>query len=279
MTTTKCYGVVRGRATRVTGLTRRGGVPDSIAYAATRSVSKVTINEVVDSTYSEIMREPDTDETRVQFRGTTDTVRHTVDIDFLRVDPGLFALVAGLVLVTKVEGLGFGEGPYGFGPYGFAEDAPHEVAYGFDAMTRRPAAAFALEVWTKLDLPCGPDGLRPWGYTVFPYLRGGYMTGFSYSADAVTFSLRGAQTRRRGGWAVGPYDLEGPWQRLVTPVSGNTSFRQTITTAQPPEQTDGMMFTEDVINGGTATATSDDVLDGGTADDTTEWIVEGGSAA
>jgi len=171
---------------------------------------------------------------------------------------------------------------------------------GFDSRSKVPPVAFALEIWSKLagvfcatrELGFGEGDFGgmdfgesvygapapQWGYTLFPFLKGGLMSGFAFANGAVTFNLRRAQTRRGAGWGYGPYDINGPFERLVTPVSGNTNWRNTLVSAPPPLPTDGIASFNDIIDGGTATMTSSDVLDGGTATLTTSRVVDGGRA-
>lgn len=312
MGTTQCYAMVRGSAIRVTGLGRKGSTHGPIRYATSKSVAKVTINEVTESGSDEFIEgEGEDNDPRLRLVRPEQTLTYKVDIDFLRCDPGVLALVAGVPLVYKAASsfeenpfgnepafgeiafgedlFGGGEVAAGFGESAFGEDpfsglgwdtGPQEEPFvvGFDSNTRLPPASFALEVWSKLSGAACADGTRQYGYTVFPFLRGGYLTGFEFSDGLVSFNLRSARTRRGSRWGVGPYDLEGPYERLVTPVSGNTLYRQTLTPAPPPTEDAGVQETEDVIHGGTASVTSDDVIDGGTAASTSQWIVRGGEA-
>lgn len=312
--------MVRGAALRVTGLGPRGQVPDTVQYAVSKSVSKVVINEMTDAGQSERLRTNE-DKTRLMFIRPEKTIRYTVDIDFLRVDPGVLSLVAGVPLVYA-HAAGFDELPFDISPF---DSISVQDVRGFDSVTRRPAKAFGLEVWTRLaGVACGDDvgatgfgeglfgdgvmgggggggstfggggfggglmgggessstgGGRRWGYTVFPFLRGGYLSGFEFKNGLVSFNLRQAQTRRAPRWGVGPHDLEGAHRRLLTSVPRALSFRSFITTSQPPPEQCGVIETTDVIDGGSASMTSDDVIDGGTSDSTSAWIVEGGSAA
>lgn len=249
---TQCYSLVRGSAIRVTGLTKRGAIPSPVRYVATRSVTRVSIDEVTESGGNEVQRNPN-EESRVLLVTPTMPIRHLVSIEFIRTDPDILNLVSGVPVVTNAAG----------------------DVVGFNANTRVPAAAFALEVWAKITGSACSEP-QQWGYTLFPFLRGGVLTGFTFADNTVSFNLSRAQSRRFNRWNVGPYDLEGPHQRLLTPVSGNGSWRQFLTTAPPPAQTDGAVEFMDVIDGGTVTMTSDDVLDGGTPAVTTPYIVDGG---
>ncbi len=329
---TECYAMVRGSTIRVTGLGDRGAVGDPIQYAVSKSVARVTINEVVEAARNEIVSNPE-EQRRLRFTKSAQTIRHTVDIDFLRVDPGLLSLIAGVRLVYKPDA-GFGEVPFGIAPLGGFGTGTGTVV-GFDSNPRIPAVGFALEVWSKLDqktarprvlgfdempfdtgpfgegvearaasrllgfgelpfdeTPFDETGLgdttgrcvedRRWGYTLFPYLRGGRLSGFTFANGLVSFSLIGAQTRRASRWGVGPHDLEGPFQRLASEVSRNASYRTIILDSNPPAQTDGILEITDVLDNGDAFNAMPDpneplTVDGGGAH-TEAWIIDGGRA-
>lgn len=253
---TKCYAMVRGSAIRVTELGRSGAVLSPVRYATSKTLARIQINESTESSSNELLASEDEDDTpRLHFIKPDQTIRYTVDIDFLRVDPGVFNLVAGTPLVSNDD---------------------TDVA-GFDSDTRTAPTSFALEVWSKL---AGTDcitGERQWGYTLFPFLKGGYLSGFEFSNGLVSFNLRNAQARRVSRWGVGPYDLTGTYERLLEPVSRNVMFKSFITTAVPPTEADGIQETTDAIDGGTATVTTADIIDGEFVD-TSIWVVEGGSA-
>lgn len=299
--------MLRGSAIRVTGLGPKGEVNQPIPYAVSKSITKVSVDEVTVAGNSEVLDTPE-QERRVQFHRLAQTVRYKVGIDFIRVDPGMLSLVAGVRLVYG-HGAGFGEIPFGIAPFGGGLDTTPVI--GFDSGTRLPVASFAMEVWSKLDqaaaqpTPLGFDELpfdetpfdlgvsggglvsnpcsaRRWGYTLFPYLKGGYLSGFTFENGLLSFSLKGAQTRRMSRWGVGPYDLEGPNQRLLSPVSRNTHFRTFITTAQPPAEQCGTLESIDVIDNGTAAnpmpdPTAATIVDGGHAE-TSPAIIDGGRA-
>lgn len=275
---TKCYAMVRGSAIRVTGLKSCGSLPDTIQYGVSKSLTRVDINEQTEGGGNELIRNEE-DDPRLHFVNFTEMIRYTTNIEFIRCDPGLLSLVTGVPVV---------------------ENALGDIV-GFDVDTRLPAKAFALEIWSKLqsrvlnqsgegfgegafgeDLFGGGEGVydacaREYGYTLMPFLKGGYVSGFQFSNGTVSFSLRNAKTRKSAKWDYGPYDLTGEFERLYTPVSGNLMVRSFVTTAPPPEQTDGIQTFTDVIEGGSAAVTSSDVIDGEfvvTSSDT----VEGGYA-
>lgn len=247
--------MVRGAALRTTALKPCGTIPDEITYAASKSVISVRINEVVESGRNELLRTEE-DVPRLHFVQSDQTIRYRLDINFARVDPEMLNLIASVPVVANAAG----------------------DLVGFDSDTRLPVAAFGLEVWSRLAGRDCVDGQRQWGYTVFPYLKGGTLTGFTFANGLVSFNVVGAQTRRVVRWGVGPYDLEGPFRRLLEPVSGNTAWRTMVTTAPPPEETQGVVTVQDEIDGGTASVTSSDEIDGGDAANAGPWIIDGGWA-
>lgn len=251
----ECYAMVRGSAIRVTALDRCGAFEDTVQYVVSRKTAKVTINEVIESQPFEMLRN-DEDERRVGFTGKDETIRYTVDIEFLRVDPGLLSLIAGVPLVTNAAG----------------------NYVGFDSTSRLLPVAFGLEVWSRLAGEACATGEREYGYTVFPFLKGGILTGFQFANGAVSFNLRGAQTRGAGKWGVGPYDIYGSWQRLIVPVSGNLAWRTFKVAFPPPAETNGPVEFDDEIDGGTAFVTSSDEIDGQDATPDQPWEIDGGWA-
>lgn len=281
---TKCHAMVRGSSLRITELNKAGGFdPESFRYASSKSVASIRINEVVEDPTSELLRN-DEDEPRLRLATTPDPIRYTVDADFLRCDPGILNLITGVPLVYNAAG---------------------DVA-GFDAKTRLPVKSFAFEVWSRLagtscaatpgggegagggfgegdfgDMPFGGGGdgglgNRQWGYTLMPFLKGGYLSGFTFQADgAVSFNLRNAKMQRRSKWFAGPHgDVLGP----ETIDLGRTLYRTFITQIQPPVEVNGIIeVVEPVIDGGNAASAGTGTLDGEFAV-TSDDVVDGGDA-
>lgn len=249
MSSDDCYAMVRGSVLRVTRLDS-AGYPDSLGQpllnAVSKAVSKVTIDEVVDSSRSEMLRN-DEDQRRILLRRNEQTIRYLTDINFLKVDPGVLSIVAGVPLVTNAQG----------------------DVVGFDARTRMKATSFALEVWSTLSGAACADGPR-WGYTVFPFLKGGWLSGFAFANSLVTFNLTRAATQRGSKWGHGPYVVDDSPE----PVSRNTHWRNRTTSLAPPQPTNGI---EEVFEGGNASMTTDNVLDGEFVV-TSSRIVDGGEA-
>lgn len=274
--TVECYSMVRGSAIRVTELGSRGQTLNPVRYGVSKSVVKVAINEVALEGANEMLSTPE-DERRLRFVKSTQTIRYTADIEFLRVDPGILSLVTGVPMVHGAS-LGFGETPFGEWPFGGAVTSD---VIGFDSVPRLAPTAFSLEVWSKLT---GSHcvGEPRWGYTLFPFLKGGRLTGFKFHNGLVSFNLIGAQTRRMPRWGVGPHDIEGPFERLITPVSRNTSWRSFVTQGAPPVEFCGIQELTDVLDNGTAANPMPDpaaalFVDSGGVE-TSAFIIDGGRA-
>lgn len=297
---TECFDPIRGSTIRVTGLSDRGRLLDPAPYAVSRSVATVQVREVTTTVSTELMKTP-TGEKRLRVGSSTQTIRQLVDVNFLRCDPRLLSLMTQVGLSAQPHGGGFGFGDGGFGLGGFGGEGSQTEGFGgvefgeapfggdpdfpvngFDVSSHARPVSFALEVWTKLAGARCADGSRRWGYTVFPYLRGGRISGVRFANGLVSFNLIGAQTRRGRGWGVGPHDLEGTFERMTSAVSRNTGWRMYVAPAQPPEQTDGILYRSDVLDNGTAANPMPDpdapaVVDGGGAT-TSAWIIDGGRA-
>lgn len=263
MSTTECYAMVRGSTLRVTGLRPNGALPGSgpIRYAVATSVVKVTIDEVIDSVSEELVRDTN-DRPRMALDEKADVIGYRSAINFLRTDPGMLNLISAVPLATDDDG----------------------NVVGFDAHTRLPVTAFALEVWSKLSGPVCADGPK-WGYTLFPFLTDGTLGGFAFApGGAVSFQIKDARTMPGSRWNVGPHDLVDQFKRLLLPVSGNQAWFSDITDVPPPQATDGIVEKEDVLDNGSAAnpmpyPLAPDSVQGGLAVSVApDWIVDGGGA-
>lgn len=216
---TKCYAQVRGSVIRVTRLDACGTPdPGASAVVVSKRVSTVTIDEVTDDG-TNIRDRNFADELCVVDDAFTQVLGYTADIALCGVDPGLVSLLTGQPTVTN---------------------AADEIV-GFDANTGidLDSFGFALEVWSRIaGSSCDPSGNRQWGYTPFPFLKGGRLGGFSFENGAVQFTISGAQTRDGNGWGVGPYDVDrdenGDPSPLHTALGANTHFRNIVVTLDPP---------------------------------------------
>lgn len=180
--TTKCYAMTRGSVARFTLLDSRGApVVGPASVVATRGIAQVALSEITE-TQSTTLHRTDYDRPRVLLRGKTQTIGYGAEIKLINVDPDLINLLSGQDRVLNADG----------------------VAVGNEAVLKRPPVNFAMEVWSKLATPI--DNYR-YGYTLFPRLKGGRISGFSFGNSAVSFTVTGARTYRNSKWGYGPYDL------------------------------------------------------------------------
>lgn len=221
---TQCYAQVRGRVIRVTRLDGCGNPdPGASAVVVSKRVSTVAIGEVTDDG-TNIRERNFGDELCIVDDAFTQIIGYTADLTLCGVDPDLVSLLTGQPVVTNAAG----------------------DIVGFDASTNidLDSFGFAIEVWSRIaGGACDPSGNRPWGYTVFPFLKGGRIGGFSFENGAVQFTISGAQTRDGNGWGVGPYDVDrdlvGYPAPLNTALGENTHYRNILVTLDPPEASCG----------------------------------------
>lgn len=244
--------MVRGAALRVTALDTAGRPSNPIRGIASRSVVSIEVNEVSDESADETLRD-DHDQPRIRIESVADTLGYTVDVKFAFTNIELLQMMTGQPLV--------------FDPFG--------ELIGFDGATKIPATAFALEVWSRL-----VDRDDQWGYTLFPFLKGGRLGGFTFDSGRVAFELTGARTMRMPQWAVGPYDFTGRFERLLTPVSGNSSWRNMLTSVPPPDPNEQVVEFDDLVSNGSPEnphPIAAGTLSGGTPGTAGPWIVYGGA--
>jgi hypothetical protein len=217
--TTKCYAQVRGSVIRAT-LLDSCGIPDpgQSAVVVSKRISTVTINEVTDDG-TNVRERNFADELEIVDDAFTSVVGYGADIALCGVDPGLVTLLTGQPPVTNAQG---------------------EVV-GWDATTGidLDGFGFALEVWSKIaNSACDPSGNRLWGYTPFPFLKGGRLGGFSFQNGAVQFTISGAQTRDGNAWGTGPYDVDrdinGDPAPMHEALPVNSHWRNILVSLDPP---------------------------------------------
>lgn len=217
--TTTCYAQVRGSVIRVTRLDACGNPdPGASAVVVSKRISTVTIDEVTEDG-TNIRERNFADELCIVDDAFTDVIGYTADIALCGVDPGLISLLTGQPTVANAAG----------------------DIVGFDATSDvdLDSFGFALEVWSRIaGSACDSSGNRPWGYTVFPFLKGGRIGGFAYENGPVSFTISGAQTRDGNGWGVGPFDVDRDEVDAPAPLNSalgvNTHFRNVLVTLDPP---------------------------------------------
>lgn len=216
---TKCFSQVRGRVVRVTRLDACGEpVPGQFAVAVSNRISSVALEEVTEEG-NNVRERNFADELFIKDDGYASTLGYGATINLLGVDPDLIAIFTDQRVVKNALG--------------------HVVGFAGNTSINLDDFAFALEIWTKLgDSVCDPSGNRQWGYTPFPYLKGGRLGGFTFENGAVSFTINGAQTRDGNRWGVGPYDVDldagGNPAPLFEPLDPNDAFQNLMVSLDPP---------------------------------------------
>lgn len=224
MPTTKHYSQVRGRVIRVTRLDGCGNPdPGASAVVVSKRISTVSISEETEDG-TDVRERNFGDELTIVDDANTAIVGYGAEISLLGVDPELIHLLTGQPVVLNAAG----------------------DIVGFDATTSidLDSFGFALEIWSRIaGTACDASGNRPWGYTVFPFLKGGRIGGFTFENGAVNFTISGAQTKDGNGWGVGPFDVDrgvGPAfapAPLHTALPTDAHFRNILVTLDPPAPT------------------------------------------
>src|SRR5690349_9388898 len=166
--TTKCYNQVRGSVIRVTKLDSCGNPdPGASAVVVSKKISTVAIEEVTESG-TNIRERNFADELEVVDDAFEQFLGYNTNTTLCGVDPDLISLFTGQPVVLNAAGdvVGF------------------DVNTGIDL----DGFGFALEVWSKIaGATCDPSGFRNWGYSLFPFLKGGRLGGFSFENGLVQF--------------------------------------------------------------------------------------------
>lgn len=219
---TKHYAQVRGSVIRVTRLDSCGNPdPGASAVVVSKRVSTVTVDEVTEDG-TNIRERNFADELCIVDDSKTQIIGYTVDAALCGVDPELVNLMTGQPVVENADG--------------------DIVGFDITSDIDLDGFGFAIEIWSRIaGTACDASGNRPWGYTVFPFLKGGRLGGFSFENGAVQFNIAGAQTRDGNGWGVGPFDVDrdenGDPAPLNTALPVNAHYRNILVTLDPPAVT------------------------------------------
>lgn len=222
----KCFAQVRGSVIRVTKTDACGNPdPGESAVVVSKRVSSVTIDEVTDDG-TNIRERNFGDELCIVDDAFTQVIGYTADVALCGVDPWLITFMTGLPLVHNAAG----------------------DVVGFDNVggVDLDSFGYSLEIWSRIaGSACDPSGHRLWGYTPFPFLKGGRLGGFSFENGAVQFSITGSQSREGNGWGVGPFDVDrdinGNPAPLFEPLPVNTHYRNIVVSLDPPQAACGAM--------------------------------------
>jgi hypothetical protein len=189
-TVSKCLTIVRGRTLRVTALDECGrvyseaGTPPACEVVVTDGIVSVAVNgeyeagdDIRDKNWAGVIA--------VEDRSLDQFVRYSLTATFLKVDPALVSLITGLPVEL---------------------DADSEIA-GFRTRAGVTAGNVAIEFWTGVSpIDCGALDV-PYGYTLFPWVRGGRLGNLTIQNGRADFVIEGMFSGGGGGWGVGPYDV------------------------------------------------------------------------
>lgn len=218
------FNQVRGRIIRVTRLDACGApLPGESAVVMSKGISSISVEEVSEEGNS-IRDRNFGGELHVVDDAQADLIGFNLDINLSGVNPDLITLLTGQPVVKNAAG----------DTVGFDVDGDIDVD-GF---------GFALEVWTRIaGQACAPGGHRKWGYTLFPFIKGGRLGGFTFEDAAVQFTVTGAQTKVGNSWGVGPFDVDrgvnGDPSPLFTPIAPTRHYRNIYVTLDPPQESIG----------------------------------------
>lgn len=227
------YAMVRGHVVRVTELGRCEGQPEpgTANYVVANCVATVKATERT-YTHAGGAETSDSDEVRIVHDEWSETIGYTVDINLLRVDPQMLSIVSG--------------NGYSLVDYDSETETAELVGYATEAWPGL-RYEYALEVWSRLgSQTC--NGERLWGYTLFPRLRQGSLSGFDIGNGLTNLNINGASCLRGTAWGAGPYAAvagygEGlfglvPFNRHETEVVLSAHYNQfwftRVVTTPPP---------------------------------------------
>lgn len=221
MPETQCFAQVRGSVIRATRLDACGNPdPGASAVFVSKRISTITVDEVFEEG-TNIREKNFGDELTVVDEGYGDLIGYTVDTMLCGVDPDGVNIFTSQPVVKNAVG----------------DTVGFKAQSGIDL----DGFGYALEVWTKIaGGACNANGQRLWGYTVFPFLKGGRIGGFSFENSLVQFQITGSQTREGNGWGVGPFDVDrgvGPGfapAPMFEALEENDHFANLLVSLDPP---------------------------------------------
>lgn len=224
MPATKCFAQVRGSVIRATKVDACGvplrGVGTS-AVVVSKRLSSIAWDPVTEDG-TNIRERNFGGELSIVDDAKPSLIGYSANIALSGVDPDLVALFTGNPVVKNAAG----------------------DTVGFDSVDNvdLDSFGFAIEIWSRIaGSACqGVNGYRNWGYTVFPFLKGGMLGGVTFEDAAVSFSITNAQTQSGNQWGAGPFDVDrgaGPAfspSPLFTALPANAHYRNILVTLEPP---------------------------------------------
>lgn len=210
---TSCPALLRGKTVRLTELDCGTPVTGS-ATVSTDAFITVTFEPEYEEG-SEVTTKNANGDLCVNERAPDALKRVNVTIDFCKVHPEIFEMVAGATL--EMDG---------------------EDVVGFRISEGTNDQEFSFELWTGTADSANCQTGGEWGYFLLPRLAGGTWGELTIEdGSSVTFQLTGYTLRQpsSGGWGFGPFDVVGtPAGPLDVAITNLQHFLLRTTTVAPP---------------------------------------------
>lgn len=222
----KSYAPIRGRYIRVTRLDDCG-VP--VVGSASSYVSKGFISVATKFSWSKPtdVSVSNADQTvAINEPGLSQLLSIGLDIKLSKVNPDLMSIFTGYSTVLDASGASVG----------------YRASSGVQLK-----ACWALEIWSDVAGTFCGGGAKPYGYTLFPFIRGGSLSDFTVDSGAASLGIS-ASTREGAGWGTGPYFVVDASTTpgtvtpavLATAMDVREQMHTQLTTLAPPAETNGV---------------------------------------
>lgn len=218
---------LRGRAFRLTRLDECGVLPTSgDPDAMTVGYGFASVKISTDAEDPEVISQKNAwGENCVYFKTPPNIGGYTLELSLCGLSPSAVSLLTNASTYTDygtdVSGVEFKSGPI--------------------------TSKFAFELWTGTGGGACEGGDTVYGYTLLPFVNGGYLGDFEVVSDSATqIKITGAYTLDGNQWGVGPYsvlmdDTQNPPAAAVLPnaIGTDTHILMNPTTVAPPADSDG----------------------------------------
>lgn len=244
MTTTATpYPLINLNAIRAT-LLDSCGIPvwGDAAYMVTEGLVTVAVTSNWDEG-NEIMLKNGKGRRCIERAAEEELINLLVTIQFCKVNPLMYTLLTGYPPIVNAVG--------------------ETVGYHVNRGVRPVDSHVALEGWQDAydDAGCvNDDASLPFGYDLWPHLRGGRFTDYTLENNVVTFTVTGMRSQDAGDWGLGPYlvadDETGAAQALYDAVDALDHMVSFKTLIAPPSITDVMLPLDNPDDADATTATA-----------------------
>jgi hypothetical protein len=214
--------LVRGRVARLTAVDACGMPLATASSYVTEGVITVNSTKNVDGGDA-ISQRIMTGNVGVFEPGKPTVTNFAIDINFLRVNPGVLTMLTGDPVVLN---------------------ASADTVVGFEELALVPLTkTFALEVWTDTSQNVCLSGGKIVGYMLYPFISEAYLTIDNVADGLISCHVLG-QSHGSPSWGKGPYlpvpaaDGTTP-ARLVQPVDSRAHRHFELTPIAPPAATAG----------------------------------------